>query len=199
MRVLRVRMPWCGCGSRAGCRSRAALRVRLRLHLRLRRGIGQRSVYGQYMLTIASRLDVMNRLGRAMADPTRSRILLSLLESPGYPAELARLLGLTRTNVSNHLTCLRDCGILVAEVEGRRTRYEIADGHLARALEALLDTTLAVDASAPCLDPQCPVAGCCEDGAGEGTGTAADGGSAGEPDAGGGTGIDAAVVTGARS
>ncbi|MDO5745310.1 MAG: ArsR family transcriptional regulator, partial [Micrococcaceae bacterium] len=25
------------------------------------------------MLTIASRLDVMNRIGRAMADPTRSR------------------------------------------------------------------------------------------------------------------------------
>ncbi|PZQ75965.1 MAG: transcriptional regulator, partial [Micrococcus luteus] len=34
------------------------------------------------MLTIASRLDVMNRLGRAMADPTRSRILMSLLDSP---------------------------------------------------------------------------------------------------------------------
>ncbi|HJD90686.1 MAG TPA: transcriptional regulator, partial [Corynebacterium urealyticum] len=29
------------------------------------------------MLTIASRLDVMNRLGRAMADPTRSRILIT--------------------------------------------------------------------------------------------------------------------------
>ncbi|HCG3146420.1 transcriptional regulator, partial [Micrococcus luteus] len=27
------------------------------------------------MLTIASRLDVMNRLGRALADPTRSRII----------------------------------------------------------------------------------------------------------------------------
>ncbi|MGO4132849.1 transcriptional regulator, partial [Janibacter sp. YAF2_2] len=26
------------------------------------------------MLTISSRLDVMNRLGRALADPTRSRI-----------------------------------------------------------------------------------------------------------------------------
>ncbi|MEV5924952.1 transcriptional regulator, partial [Micrococcus luteus] len=26
------------------------------------------------MMTIASRLDVMNRLGRALADPTRSRI-----------------------------------------------------------------------------------------------------------------------------
>jgi len=59
------------------------------------------------MLTIASRLDVMNRLGRAMADPTRSRILMSLLDSPSHPAVLSRELGLTRSNVSNHLTCLR--------------------------------------------------------------------------------------------
>lgn len=103
----------------------------------------------------------MNRLGRAMADPTRSRILLSLLEGPGYPAELARELQLTRTNVSNHLTCLRGCGIVVAELEGRRTRYEIADPHLAAALTALVDVTLAVDENAPCIDPACTVAGCC--------------------------------------
>lgn len=113
------------------------------------------------MLTIASRLDVMNRLGRAMADPTRSRILLSLLDAPGYPAGLARELELSRTNVSNHLACLRDCGIVVAEAEGRRTRYEIVDAHLARALNALLETTLAVDESAACLDPACSVPGCC--------------------------------------
>lgn len=114
------------------------------------------------MLTVASRLDVMIRLGRAMADPTRSRILLALLDAPGYPAELARELDLSRTNVSNHLACLRGCGIVVAEVEGRRTRYEIADAHLTRALNALLETTLAVDESAPCLDPWCPVEGCCD-------------------------------------
>ena len=76
------------------------------------------------MLTIASRLDVMNRLGRALADPTRSRIILTLLDHPAYPAELARDLDLTRPNVSNHLACLRDCGIVVSEPEGRRTRYE---------------------------------------------------------------------------
>ncbi|TPX01113.1 winged helix-turn-helix transcriptional regulator, partial [Schumannella luteola] len=73
------------------------------------------------MLTRATRLDVVNRLGRAMADPTRSRILLSLLDAPGYPASLARDLELTRSNVSNHLACLRDCGIVVAEPEGRQT------------------------------------------------------------------------------
>ncbi len=35
-------------------------------------------------------------------------------------------------------------------------RYEIADPHLARALTALLQVTLAVDADAPCVEPDCP-------------------------------------------
>lgn len=112
------------------------------------------------MLTIASRLDVMNRLGRAMADPTRSRILLALLEGPAYPATLAQDLELTRSNVSNHLACLRDCGIVVAEPQGRQTRYEIVDAHLAQALNALLDITLAVDDNAECIDAGCTVPGC---------------------------------------
>lgn len=117
------------------------------------------------MLTLASRLDVMNRLGRAMADPTRSRILMTLLERPSYPAMLSRDLDLTRSNVSNHLTCLRDCGIVVPKSEGRQTRYEIADPHLAAALLALMDVTLAVDAQAPCVDAACAVSGCCGAGA----------------------------------
>ncbi|MBS1674502.1 MAG: winged helix-turn-helix transcriptional regulator [Actinobacteria bacterium] len=110
------------------------------------------------MLTIASRLDVMNRLGRAMADPTRSRILLSLLDRPGYPAELARDLDLTRTNVSNHLACLRGCGLIAATPEGRRTRYEITDPHLTRGLAQLLEAVIAVDEGAPCIDEKCE---CC--------------------------------------
>lgn len=113
------------------------------------------------MLTIVSRVDVMNRLGRAMADATRSRILLALLEEPGYPAQLANDLDLTRTNVSNHLACLRGCGIVVAVPEGRRTRYEIADPHLARALEALVQVVLAVDDGVPCTDEECEVPMCC--------------------------------------
>ena len=112
------------------------------------------------MLTIASRLDVMNRLGRAMADPTRSRILMTLLDDPSYPAVLSRDLDLTRSNVSNHLTCLRDCGIVVAEPEGRKTRYEIADPHLAAALNTLVNATLAVDENALCIDPERSVPGC---------------------------------------
>lgn len=119
-------------------------------------------MYSHCMLTIATRLDVMNRIGRAMADPTRSRILISLLEHPGYPAELSRELGLSRSNVSNHLACLRDCGIVVAEPEGRKTRYELSDPHLAGALTALIDVTLAVAEGAECMDAACKVPGCCD-------------------------------------
>lgn len=135
--------------------------------------ISQHWMYSHRMLTIASRVDAMNRLGRAMADPTRSRILLSLLQGPGYPAQFARDLDLSRTNVSNHLSCLRGCGIVVAEVEGRQTRYEIADPHLTRALVALVDVVLAVDDGVPCVDADCDVPLCC------GLGAAAAGGADG--------------------
>src|SRR5680860_526784 len=113
------------------------------------------------MLTLASRLDVMNRLGRAMADPNRSRILMSLLDGPGYAAQLARDLCLTRSNVSNHLSCLRGCGIVAAVPEGRRTRYEIADAHLTRALSALVDVALAVDRGEECPYESCDLELCC--------------------------------------
>ena len=79
----------------------------------------------------------LHRVGKAIADPTRCSVLLCLLEGPHYPTELAAHLGLTKANVSNHLACLRGCGLVVAIQEGRRVRYELADPRLAHALEDL--------------------------------------------------------------
>ncbi len=91
-----------------------------------------------FMLTSEQRLSAIHRLGRALSDPTRCRLLLSLLEGPGYPADLADHLGLTRQNVSNHLACLRDCGLVRTHAHGRRVAYELVDASLAHALEDLL-------------------------------------------------------------
>lgn len=113
------------------------------------------------MLTLASRLDVLNRLGRAMADPTRSRILLELLDGPGYPARLAETLDLTRTNVSNHLACLRGCGLVAATPEGRQTRYELADPHVTKAISLLVEAVVAFDDGEACTDENCDVPLCC--------------------------------------
>lgn len=92
----------------------------------------------------------MNRLGRALADPTRCRILLALLDGAAYPASLAASLDLTRTNTSNHLACLRGCGLVVGTPEGRQMRYELADRNLALALTDLLAVVLAVHPGEPC-------------------------------------------------
>ena len=100
------------------------------------------------MLTIATHADVLARFGHALSDPTRSRVLLALREEPAYPADLDDLLGVTRQNLSNHLACLRGCGLVVAVPEGRRTRYELAEPKLAHALGDLLGVVLTVDPKA---------------------------------------------------
>ncbi|WP_030432713.1 Cd(II)/Pb(II)-sensing metalloregulatory transcriptional regulator CmtR [Allokutzneria albata] len=104
------------------------------------------------MLKRETREDALARLGRALADPTRCRILVALLDGIAYPAQLADHLGLTRSNVSNHLACLRGCGLVAASYEGRQVRYSLADAHLARALSELVQVVLAVDTAEPCVD-----------------------------------------------
>jgi DNA-binding transcriptional ArsR family regulator len=102
--------------------------------------------------------EVLARFGHALSDPTRARLLLALRDGPGYPAELADLLGATRQNLSNHLACLRGCGLVVAAPEGRRTRYELADTRIRHALDDLLGLVLAVD---PAACPDAADQGCC--------------------------------------
>ncbi|WP_086824308.1 helix-turn-helix transcriptional regulator [Allokutzneria sp. NRRL B-24872] len=104
------------------------------------------------MLKCETREDALARLGRALADPTRCRILVALLDGVVYPAQLADRLGLSRSNVSNHLSCLRGCGLVSTTYEGRQVRYALADEHLERALTELVKVVLAVDTAEPCVD-----------------------------------------------
>jgi ArsR family transcriptional regulator, cadmium/lead-responsive transcriptional repressor len=94
-----------------------------------------------YYLSVTSApvLSLFQRLGKAFVDPTRCRVLLCLLEGPHYPTDLAEHLGLSKASVSNHLACLRGCGLVVGTVEGRRVRYELADAKLAHAIRDLVD------------------------------------------------------------
>lgn len=105
-------------------------------------------------MTMAPRVAVdaeaLGRVGKALADPTRRRLLLRLVQGPAFPSDLADDLGLTRANVSNHLTCLRGCGLVSTEPVGRRVRYQLADPRLAGALAQLASLVLVVsDGTAP--------------------------------------------------
>ena len=89
---------------------------------------------------VVTNVAVLARFGHALSDETRTRILLELKTAPRYPSDLAETLAVTRQKLSNHLACLRGCGLVVAVPEGRRTRYELADVHIGRALDDLLDS-----------------------------------------------------------
>ncbi|MFD7460710.1 MULTISPECIES: ArsR/SmtB family transcription factor [unclassified Streptomyces] len=111
------------------------------------------------MLTVVSDVEVLARFGRALADPIRCRLLLALCESPAHPSDLAEQLGISRTRLSNHLACLRDCGLVVAVPVGRRTRYELADPRLGHALDDLRSAVVAVETDRTCAEAD--EKGCC--------------------------------------
>ncbi|UOT08551.1 winged helix-turn-helix domain-containing protein (plasmid) [Rhodococcus opacus] len=105
-----------------------------------------------------TRTEALSRFGYALSDSTRTRILLILREGPGYPSELAESIGVSRQILSNHLACLRGCGLVVAVPEGRRSRYELADRRIGSALDDLLALVLAVD---PACCPAADDDNCC--------------------------------------
>jgi DNA-binding transcriptional ArsR family regulator len=111
------------------------------------------------VLTVAPDIGILARFGRALADPIRARLLLALRDAPAHPADLAEQLGISRSRLSNHLACLRGCGLVVAVPVGRRTRYELADPRLGEALDVLRTAVLAVAADRSCPDTEDK--GCC--------------------------------------
>lgn len=98
-----------------------------------------------HRMEIAGELDGLARLGHALSDSTRAGVLLALAEEPSYPADLAVRLGVSRQALSNHLACLRGCGLVVACPEGRRSRYELADVRIAAVLAQLRGLVTVVD------------------------------------------------------
>jgi DNA-binding transcriptional ArsR family regulator len=111
----------------------------------------------QVMETLLHR-DALARFGHALSDATRTQILLSLRTGPAYPSELAEQIGVSRQILSNHLACLRGCGLVAAVAEGRRSRYELADARIGRALDDLTGLVLAVD---PACCPDSATQECC--------------------------------------
>lgn len=81
------------------------------------------------------------KLFRGFSDPTRLAILRRLMDGPSRVTDLVDHLGCSQANVSGHLACLRDCGLVEAQPEGRAMRYRLVGDHVVtvvRTAEALL-------------------------------------------------------------
>ncbi|MEQ1859121.1 MAG: metalloregulator ArsR/SmtB family transcription factor [Chthoniobacteraceae bacterium] len=63
---------------------------------------------------------------RALADPTRLKIVELLLAADHNVNELAELLGTPQYNASKHVRVLREAGIVTTARQGKEVRCEVA-------------------------------------------------------------------------
>jgi DNA-binding transcriptional ArsR family regulator len=84
------------------------------------------------------------KLFRGFADPVRLGILQALTAGERRVTDLVQIVGGSQSNVSGHIACLKDCGLVLDRPVGRQVFYRIAtDDVLAilRAAETLLANT----------------------------------------------------------
>jgi DNA-binding transcriptional ArsR family regulator len=113
------------------------------LHIDLQR-VKVRSI----AFTIAFPEQMYHVASTGFSDVSRLSILEALSTGPLPVGIIVEKTGLSRTNVSNHLRCLADCDLVVAQSQGRFTLYQVSDprvsGFLSLADELLRDVARGV-------------------------------------------------------
>lgn len=67
------------------------------------------------------------KLFRSLGHPIRLRVLRFLEAGELTVGDLQERLGIAQSHLSNHLACLRNCGLVETRAEGRRVYYRLAD------------------------------------------------------------------------
>ncbi len=82
------------------------------------------------------------KLFRGFSDPSRLLILETLRNGAMTVTEIVNATHLSQPNVSNHLGCLRDCGLVETEQQGRYVFYRLNGNQIGQLL-TLADQILA--------------------------------------------------------
>lgn len=84
------------------------------------------------------------KLFRGLGDPTRLAILRNLAGGERRVVDLVGEIGTSQPNISGHLACLKDCGLVTDRPQGRAVFYALAAPELfdvLRSAESLLEAT----------------------------------------------------------
>lgn len=72
--------------------------------------------------------DARSVLMHGLADRSRLALIEHLAEGDRRVSDLVERTGLTQSNVSRHLACLWDCGLVERERRGREVHYRLVEG-----------------------------------------------------------------------
>ncbi len=82
------------------------------------------------------KLKLKAKFFRGFADPTRLAILESLRNGEKTVTEIVQESGQGQSNVSNHLSCLLECGLLKNRRDGKNIHYSIRNAKVKNLLES---------------------------------------------------------------
>lgn len=80
--------------------------------------------------------DIAAKLFRGFGEPVRLAILTELAAGERRVTDLVEKIGCSQGNVSGHLACLKDCGLVLDRPEGRQVFYRIASDEVIAMLKA---------------------------------------------------------------
>lgn len=81
------------------------------------------------------RLKLKSKLFRGLGDSTRLSILESLRKGERSASQIVKETGQSQSNVSNHLSCLLDCGLVKNRRQGKNVFYSLSDKKVSKLLE----------------------------------------------------------------
>jgi len=82
----------------------------------------------------------VNRVFKALSDPTRRRVLQLLRQGPLSAGELSEHFAVTKPTMSAHFSVLQEAGLIEAEKTGRTVLYRLKMSVLEDALLGFVDT-----------------------------------------------------------
>lgn len=77
---------------------------------------------------------VQAKLFHGLSDISRLSILQSLRNGAASVSQIVQVTGLSQSNASNHLSCLRNCGLVRSEQRGRNIFYMFANDKIGELL-----------------------------------------------------------------
>lgn len=72
---------------------------------------------------------------RGLSDATRLSVLLILIDGEKTVGEIVEKIQQSQSNVSNHLKCLSDCGLVKNRREGKNIYYSLRDSRTKKLLK----------------------------------------------------------------
>ncbi|NOU65411.1 metalloregulator ArsR/SmtB family transcription factor [Paenibacillus sp. LMG 31461] len=94
---------------------------------------------------IQNQLDVKAKFMRGFSDKTRLQILDCIKDKEKTVSQIIEEIQGNQSNISQHLTCLKGCGIIVGRQEGKYVYYSLRNEQIKQFLSIMEDVFMQVE------------------------------------------------------